>query len=391
MAAPLVVTASHASAAPTRHVPTRMPDLVHFSKAAAYAALAKAGLYFHANGPGSANGTWLRVVSEIPAPGSVVAWHATVTLNVTNTLVTTSSGPPVTAKPTTPASSSARAGEIRMPDLVHLSKAAAYAALTKAGLYFHANGPGSANGTWKTVRAQNPPPGVFVKPLATVTLAVSQSAAPPASRTTFTPPKPALASARVPRLVGLSRAQALAALARAGLALRTNGPGSDNGSWTRVVAQSIPAGKLVKKNTVVVVTTGRVVASPTTTTTTTTTPTSSTTTVPGETTTTVPVTSTTTPPVTTTTVTTTKVKRAPLRYRIGLATWYSYIPGRCATSYLPMGTRITVRNLATGVAISCVVTDHQDAQGGRVVDLSETQFSQLEPLWRGIVRVKVSW
>ena len=326
--------------------------------------------------------------AQNPPPGVFVKPLATVTLAVSQ-----SAAPPATAKPTTPASSSARAGEIRMPDLVHLSKAAAYAALTKAGLYFHANGPGSANGTWKTVRAQNPPPGVFVKPLATVTLAVSQSAAPPASRTTSTPPKPALASTRVPRLVGLSRAQALAALARAGLALRTNGPGSANGSWTRVVAQSIPAGKLVKKNTVVVVTTGRVVASPTTTTTTTTTttPTSSTTTVPGETTTTVPVTSTTTPPVTTTTVTTTKVKRAPLRYRIGLATWYSYIPGRCATSYLPMGTRITVRNLATGVAISCVVTDHQDAQGGRVVDLSETQFSQLEPLWRGIVRVKVSW
>jgi rare lipoprotein A (peptidoglycan hydrolase) len=113
-----------------------------------------------------------------------------------------------------------------------------------------------------------------------------------------------------------------------------------------------------------------------------------TTTYPGE---------TTTSAVTTTSVaatTTTLKKKAtpkPKRYRIGVATWYSYFPGRCATSYLPFGTRIHVRDLATGKTINCVVTDREGRGDGRVVDLSETQFAELAPLWRGVVRVKVSW
>ncbi len=96
-------------------------------------------------------------------------------------------------------------------------------------------------------------------------------------------------------------------------------------------------------------------------------------------------------PTTTTTEKKTVVKRAVSEYRIGDATWYEYFPGRCATWYLPMGTRITVRNLATGVAITCVVTDREAAHGDRVVDLSVTDFARLQPLWRGVVRVKVSW
>jgi len=113
------------------------------------------------------------------------------------------------------------------------------------------------------------------------------------------------------------------------------------------------------------------------------------------------VTTTTSPPTTTTSVrptttttrkvTTTTVKKRPKRYRIGDATWYSYIPGHCATWYLPFGTRIVVRDLATGRAIRCIVTDREAAHGNRVVDLSETQFAQLAPLHVGVIRVKVSW
>ncbi|MGC8509443.1 MAG: septal ring lytic transglycosylase RlpA family protein, partial [Acidimicrobiales bacterium] len=81
----------------------------------------------------------------------------------------------------------------------------------------------------------------------------------------------------------------------------------------------------------------------------------------------------------------------PLPSRVGVATWYAYIPGQCATSYLPMGTVITVRDLASGVTLHCVVTDRQEVAPGRVVDLSEQQFRALAPLWRGVVRVRVSW
>ena len=78
-------------------------------------------------------------------------------------------------------------------------------------------------------------------------------------------------------------------------------------------------------------------------------------------------------------------------YKVGIATWYNYTPGDCATWYLPKGTRITVRDLITGRTITCVITDREAHEYNHVVDLSESQFSQLEPLWRGVISVKVSW
>ena len=88
---------------------------------------------------------------------------------------------------------------------------------------------------------------------------------------------------------------------------------------------------------------------------------------------------------------TTTARPALADFRVGVATWYSYIPGRCATWYLPMGTRINVEDLDTGKVISCVVTDREAAHGNRVVDLSETQFAQLAPLGVGVVPVRVTW
>jgi beta-lactam-binding protein with PASTA domain len=76
---------------------------------------------------------------------------------------------------------------------------------------------------------------------------------------------------------------------------------------------------------------------------------------------------------------------------VGVATWYSYIPGQCATWYLPRGTRIYVEDLDNHKVISCVVTDQEAAHGDRAVDLSETQFAQLAPLGVGVVPVKVTW
>ena len=78
-------------------------------------------------------------------------------------------------------------------------------------------------------------------------------------------------------------------------------------------------------------------------------------------------------------------------YKIGVATWYSYIPGRCATWYLPLGTRLTVRDLSTGKAITCIISDREGHGGNRVVDLAETQFIELAPLSVGVINVKVSW
>ncbi len=81
----------------------------------------------------------------------------------------------------------------------------------------------------------------------------------------------------------------------------------------------------------------------------------------------------------------------PVPHRVGVATWYAWHPGQCATSYRPKGSRIWIRDLATGKVISCIVTDYQQPNPGRVVDLNETSFQELAPLWRGVVEVEVTW
>ena len=97
---------------------------------------------------------------------------------------------------------------------------------------------------------------------------------------------------------------------------------------------------------------------------------------------------------TTTTVqvtTTTKPKPKPARVKYGIATWYRWHPGQCATSYLPKGTRIKIRSLRTGRVVYCVVTDSQPYSKNRVVDLDVYQFAKLAPLSRGVEHVVVTW
>ena len=318
MATTAVLVEPQMAGATSVHAPRHVPNVVGLPKADVYAAMRHADLYFRTVGPGSANGAWTSVASENPRPGTLLAWHATITLTT-----------------------SLHAGHAlrAVPRLIGLSKAQVYAAMRKAQLYFRTQGPGSSSGRWVVDVRQTPVPGTRVRWHSTVTLTTS----------TVRPARP-----------------------------------------TKKITSAKPKPKPKPATT----TTKPAPGPPTTTTrppTPTTTVPVTTTTYPGETTTsTAP---TTTEPVTTTTVrvTTTTVKKAPVRYRIGLATWYSYTPGRCASSYLPHGTRIIVRDLATGRTIRCTVTDRQGSSTGRVVDLSETQFSQLAPPWRGVVRVKVSW
>ena len=282
-----------------------------------------------------------------------------------------------------------------MPRLIGLTRARVYAVMRADGLYFQTKGPGSNNATWRVVVAQSPKPGTLVPWHFQATLSTSL-ASPHGSR-------------RVPRLIGLSRARTYAVLRRAQLYFTTSGPGSSSGRWVVVLHQRPAPGTrvrwhatlhlsvsttrpkpTVKQKRPVTTTTMKKRPTPTTTVATTSTVPASTTTYAGETTTT-----TLTPPTTTTTrkVTTTTLKKVvtPRRYRIGDATWYNYFPGRCATWYLPKGTRITVRDLKTGKTIHCIVTDREAAHGNRVVDLSETQFVQLAPLPQGVIWVKVSW
>jgi beta-lactam-binding protein with PASTA domain len=288
-----------------------MPDVVGRTRAQLYAIMRHDALYFNTRGPGSSNASWRTVAAQSPAPGKLVAWHATV-------MITTSMR--------------AYHGTRAVPRLLGLSKAQVYAAMRKADLYFVTRGPGSANGTWVIVRRQSPAPGALVAWRSTVVVTTSL---------TKPTPKP-----------------------------------------VRKVVTTKPTPRPKRPPTT---TTSSTTSTTSTTTTTTTYPgetTTTTTTYPGETTTT-----TTTVPVTTTTI-----KRSRARdFRVGVATWYAYIPGRCATWYLPLGTRVTVRDLATGRTVVCRATDREGSHGDRVVDLSDTEFARLSPLSRGVVRVEVSW
>jgi beta-lactam-binding protein with PASTA domain len=283
-----------------------------------------------------------------------------------------------------------------MPHVVGLTRAQAFAVMRKDSLYFVTAGPGSAKGTWKTVAAQSPVAGTPVTWHATVHLTTAL--------------QPYHGTRAVPRLTGLTRTRVFSAMKKAQLYFDTKGPGSASGKWVVAVRQSPAAGTRVRWHSVVEVTTSlsrpeprpepravvkeivkakpvvkaRPKPEPKSTTTTSTIATPPSTTYPGETTTTT--TTTTTVPVTTTTV-----KQPAARYRIGVATWYSYVPGRCATWYLPMGTHVVVRDLVTGRSIDCVVTDHEGAHGDRAVDLNQTQFAELAPLTQGVINVKVSW
>ena len=74
-----------------------------------------------------------------------------------------------------------------------------------------------------------------------------------------------------------------------------------------------------------------------------------------------------------------------------MASWYSTYPGTCASPHLPFGTVVTVTDLANGRAAKCVVEDRGPKPAGRVVDLSESVFSRLASLSRGLLEVRLTW
>ncbi len=321
----------------TGHARRHMPSLIGLSRDQVFSVMRADALYFVTKGPGSANGTWREVVAQSPRAGTVVDWHSEATLTVS------------TARPHGPRA---------VPRLIGLSRARTYAVMERAQLFFTTSGPGSTDGKWIVVLHQTPAPGTRVAWHAEVSLRVSMVR--PHRKVVHKPVKKPVTTTTKPK------------------------------------RKPKPTPKKCTTTTTSVTTT----TTRPTTTTTSTSPTTSTS-VAGTTTTTTPPTTTTSPrPTTTTTIcrvptTTTTIKHKkrvkPKRYRIGDATWYNYIPGRCATWYLPRGTRIAVRDLATGKVIHCIASDREAAHGDRVVDLSETQFAQLAPLSKGVVVVRVSW
>jgi rare lipoprotein A len=58
---------------------------------------------------------------------------------------------------------------------------------------------------------------------------------------------------------------------------------------------------------------------------------------------------------------------------------------------LAFGTVVTITDLADGASVRCTVEDRQAVAPNRVIDLSETTFSQLAGLSVGVIEVRLSW
>jgi hypothetical protein len=92
--------------------------------------------------------------------------------------------------------------------------------------------------------------------------------------------------------------------------------------------------------------------------------------------------------------TTTTTAPAPSNTASGIATWYYWNTGQCASPWLPHGTEVTVTNQANGATASCLVTDTEAAGGSHVIDLDTSVFEAIagpEGLSAGALSVTISW
>lgn len=293
-----------------------------------------------------------------------------------------------------------------MPNVIGLSPSALHSVMFQDQLFYSTKGPGSGGGGWVRVVGEIPAAGTSVPLLSTVTLIVTTTPAPAA---------PTTGTELMPNVIGLSPSAVHSLMYRDQLYYSTNGPGAGSGTWGRVVGQLPAAGTVVHRLSTVTLEVGSSAAVSTALLSSVAVTTHRTGTHRA------PVHQVVTKkPVVhhavarpTHHVVTKKpvrrhavakpvhhvVRRGPsshpvhraVREKVGIATWYSYVPGRCATWYLPFGVRITVTDLANGRSVTCVVTDREGATGDHAVDLSQTQFAELAPLAKGVIPVRVTW
>jgi beta-lactam-binding protein with PASTA domain len=184
-----------------------------------------------------------------------------------------------------------------MPDLIGRSRVDVYRIMRNNGLYFVTEGPGSNIDRWFEVTAQSPRPGVEIRWHGEATLTV----------TNVNPKGPRA----VPRLIDLTHAEALLAMHQAQLYFDPVGPGSSNGTWKVVLAQSVAPGTKVAWHAQITV---RVAMSK-----------------PAA---IKPVAPVATPPA----VAAGSVING-TGFKIGVATWYNYIPGRAPPGICPRARR----------------------------------------------------
>ncbi len=130
-----------------------MPDVVGKTRAETFAVMRADQLFFSTHGSGSNNGTWVRVIAQSPAPGTLVAYRSTVSLTVSVGVV----HQPLPA-----------------PNLVGLSRAKVYSIMKSYQLYFTTSGPGAGTTKWTKVVSQAPVAGTMVPWHSSVALNVGE-------------------------------------------------------------------------------------------------------------------------------------------------------------------------------------------------------------------------
>ena len=185
-----LVAFAPSSGAAGAHAPVHMPDVVGKTRAETFAIMAADQLFFTTHGSGSNDGSWVRVIAQYPAAGTLVPFRSTVSLTVTVGVV----HEPLPA-----------------PNLIGKSRAQVYSIRKAYQLYFTTSGPGASNGTWKSVVGQTPFADTLIKWHSFMHLTVSRAV-----------PHPKVA---VPHVVGDTRAEAIAAFNAAEISFNAQGPG----------------------------------------------------------------------------------------------------------------------------------------------------------------------
>jgi len=255
-----------------------------------------------------------------------------------------------------------------LPNLVGETHAQAFATLKAAHLYFSTSGPGSSTSSWTRVVGQLPAVGTTVSLFSTIHLDVTST--PIVTKHPVTHPRrrrvhhvrrPTLTPMADVRGQGFGFTNWVVRHRRFHLVVLRIG--SPAGRWNEVLAQHPAPATPVAPGAELIVTVQRIVPAPT-----------------GQ---------------------KAVPHRSPVaapaprvvRHRalVGQATWYANSPGHCASHYLHYGVKVWVRNTQTGRTITCVINDREASGGLRVVDLSTADFSQLAPLARGVIPVRVWW
>jgi hypothetical protein len=254
-----------------------------------------------------------------------------------------------------------------LPSLIGDSHAQAFATLKAAHLYFSTVGPGSSTSSWTRVVGQLPAAGTTVTLFSTIHLDVTST--PVVATHPVTHPRRRVHHVHRSPLTPMAdvRGQGFGftnwVVRHRRFHLVVLRIGSPAGRWNDVLAQHPAPGTPVAPGAELIITVQRVVPAP-----------AGQKALPQH-----------------SPVSTSAPRVVRHRALIGQATWYSNTPGHCASHYLHYGVKVWVRNTQTGRTITCVISDREGSGGLRVVDLSAADFSQLAPLARGVIPVRVWW